>query len=330
MDHKSISTGCFPISLPKALFLIGALVYLQLLYLISFIVRPLSNSRHEFPPFKQPIHRVEAAIINSIIGAVPLSAYGSATATVQQSRLFHGNGLLDQTDGRNSTCLPPSWLRAMPPDPYRFCIDGPDHPTLPPQTHPRPGSSVYDTLCKIGSSTRGSISSIASSAIGRIFRHPAPTAASQPVSSIALNQNLYGPHSDIEEQMPQEHSILPVKNSNPFLEVNMSCPVSTSAPARIVDHFSDPGPTLGMSSGGRWKGKGRAVQPASSLVPVLFGQLDDADLETLQMNRSPKYHSIESYPGKFPVSDHLEYSFLATAHAIHGRGTTSVRPFSDY
>jgi hypothetical protein len=119
---------------------------------------------------------------------------------------------------------------------------------------------------------------------------------------------------------------------NPFLrlEENPPFPASASIPSRLPDHFSDPGPASGMGLGGRWKGKARAVQTRSALAPVPFGQLDDADLETVQMNRSPKYHSIESYPGKFPVSDHLEYSSLATAYALRGRGTTSVRPFSDY
>ncbi|KAJ5769980.1 uncharacterized protein N7511_002031 [Penicillium nucicola] len=332
MDHKPMSAGCFPISLSQTLQLIGALVYLQLLYLVSFLARPLANSRHEFPPFRRPIDRIEAAIIESLIGAVPLSAYSSATATVQPSRFSQGNGLMGQTDGRDSTYLAPSWLRVIPPDRYNFSTHEPNNPTLPPQTHPRPGSSVYDTVRKIGSSARGSISSIASSTMGRIFRYPAPAAAPQQMSSVAQNRNLDGPHSDVENQMPQEHLAQPVRTLNPFvrMEERIAFPVSSSAPARIADHFSDPGPAPAMGLGGRWKGKGRAVHADSARLPVPFGQLDEADLDTVQMNRSPKYHSIESYPGKFPVSDHLNYSSLATAYAVRGRGTTTVRPFSDY
>ncbi|OGE55663.1 hypothetical protein PENARI_c004G05125 [Penicillium arizonense] len=332
MDHKPISTGSYPIPLPRALYLIGALVYLQLLYLISHIARPLSNSRREFPPFSQHIDRVEAAIINSIIGAIPLSTYNSATATGQQSRFSQRNGLLDETDGRNSTSLHASWLQAMPHNNYRFSIHEPNHPPPPPQTHPRPGSSVYDTVHKIGSSTRGSISSITSSAMERIFRHPFPTAGSQPMSGVALKRNLDGPPSDAEDQMLREGKARPVQALNPFMALNeyLPFPVSASVPARIADHLSDPGPAVGIGFSGRWKGKGRALQPGSGLLPVPFSQVNDEDLETVQMNRSPKYHSIESYPGKFPVSDHLEYSSLATAYAVRGRGTTSVRPFSDY
>ncbi|KAJ6183288.1 hypothetical protein N7485_001930 [Penicillium canescens] len=290
MDHKPIPTGSFPIPLPKALYLIGAL----------------------------HIDRVEAAIINSIIGAIPLSTYSSATATGQQSRFSRRNGLLDETDGRNSTSLHPSWLQAMPPNNYRFSIHGPNHPPPPPQTHPRPGSSVYDTVRKIGSSTRGSISSITSSAMERIFRRPFPSAGSQPISGVALNRNLDGPPTDVEEQMLREDTAQPVQALNLFMGLNEDLPFPRS--------------WSGGGHGLQWavEGGGRALQPGSGILPVPFGQINDEDLETVQMNRSPKYQSIESYPGKFPVSDHLEYSSLATAYAVRGRGTTSVRPFSDY
>jgi hypothetical protein len=164
----------------------------------------------------------------------------------------------------------------------------------------------------------------------RIFRHPLPTAESQPISGVALNRNLDGPPSDFEEQMLREDTAQPVQVLDPFMDEDLPFPVSASVPACIADHFSDPGPAVGMGFSGRWKGKGKALQPGSGLLPVPFGQVNYEDLETVQMNRSPKYHSIESYPGKFPVSDHLEYSSLATAYAVRGRGTTSVRPFSDY
>ena len=45
------------------------------------------------------------------------------------------------------------------------------------------------------------------------------------------------------------------------------------------------------------------------------------------LNRS---RSVESYPGRFPASDGVEFSSLATAsHQMRGRGITSVRPFSE-
>ncbi|KAJ6126804.1 hypothetical protein N7523_002416 [Penicillium sp. IBT 18751x] len=51
----------------------------------------------------------------------------------------------------------------------------------------------------------------------------------------------------------------------------------------------------------------------------------------LRRNKRAQSRSTESYPGKFPVSDGLEYSNLATAAVnFRERGTISVRPFSDY
>lgn len=56
-------------------------------------------------------------------------------------------------------------------------------------------------------------------------------------------------------------------------------------------------------------------------------QVNKTPLDVEGLNRS---RSVESYPGKFPASDGVEFSSLATAsHQMRGRGTTSVRPFSE-
>ncbi|KAF9891965.1 hypothetical protein FE257_002928 [Aspergillus nanangensis] len=49
----------------------------------------------------------------------------------------------------------------------------------------------------------------------------------------------------------------------------------------------------------------------------------------LDMEDLSQSQSAESFPGKFPVSDGLEFCSLATPHCIRGRGAISVRPFSD-
>ncbi|RJE19881.1 hypothetical protein PHISCL_07772 [Aspergillus sclerotialis] len=62
-------------------------------------------------------------------------------------------------------------------------------------------------------------------------------------------------------------------------------------------------------------------------LPRPKSQVDKLAEETGKLHRT---QSAESYPGKFPVSDGLEYSSLASAlHQMRGRGTTSVRPLSD-
>ncbi|RMJ22334.1 hypothetical protein PHISP_06798 [Aspergillus sp. HF37] len=56
-------------------------------------------------------------------------------------------------------------------------------------------------------------------------------------------------------------------------------------------------------------------------------QVDNTPLDVEGLNRS---RSVESYPGRFPASDGAGFSSLATASPqMRGRGTTSVRPFSE-
>ena len=62
-------------------------------------------------------------------------------------------------------------------------------------------------------------------------------------------------------------------------------------------------------------------------LPRTKSQIDKLLEEAGELHRT---QSAESYPGKFPVSDGLDYSSLASAmHQMRGKGTTSVRPLSD-
>ncbi|KAI9932823.1 hypothetical protein ASPWEDRAFT_208317 [Aspergillus wentii DTO 134E9] len=74
------------------------------------------------------------------------------------------------------------------------------------------------------------------------------------------------------------------------------------------------------------------------IVPYSQSRRSSLDFTELQLSNDSRarmkdlhsIRSVESYPGKFPVSDGLEFSSLASAqHRLRGRGTTSVRPFSD-
>lgn len=73
------------------------------------------------------------------------------------------------------------------------------------------------------------------------------------------------------------------------------------------------------------------VLPPSSLRYSSSRYTDNLTDLSLESNRAIKARSTQSYPGKFPVSDGLEYSSLAAAaSAFREKGTTYVRPFSDY
>lgn len=73
----------------------------------------------------------------------------------------------------------------------------------------------------------------------------------------------------------------------------------------------------------------RPVDPMSALQSMSSGSSEEGT--GVRMDRGTKCHSTESYPGKFPVSEGVEFSGLATAeYAFREKGTTTVRPFSDY
>ncbi|KAJ5597522.1 hypothetical protein N7537_007606 [Penicillium hordei] len=295
----------FPISLLKTICLIGSLSWLQLLYAASYLIRPFWNTRREFPPFNMAISVTETSITNTILGPVPLSAYTSATATERQWYLSSGNDTLNHDNSIRTTNLPATSTWPQQGHQDSGSSSEQESPTPQPDTeHQRESSPIYETMRKFRSSTRGSFSKIASSAKA-IFQQPLTV----------VSRSLDGSPSDEERAEP---SLVPVsvRTSQPHFVQNMPFPVSMSAPARVADHFSDPGPSTGI----------KAQQPVSLGAAVNAAE----DSETVQMNRARKYHSVESYPGKFPVSDALDYSSLATAYAVRGRGTTSVRPFSDY
>ncbi|EKV07100.1 hypothetical protein Pdw03_0982 [Penicillium digitatum] len=308
MDQKPFAV--FPISLLNTIRLIGSLSWLQLLYAVSFLARPFWNTRREFPPFNRVISHTETRIINTFLGTAPLSAYSSTTAE-RQWYLSSGNDTLNHAKTTRTTSQPIPHSLATSTWPQQGHQDSEsssseqDTPTSQPDTeNSRANSPIYQTVRKLRSSTRGSISKIASSAKS-IFRQPLTV----------LPRNLDGSALD-EERAEPDLVPVPVRTSQPHFVQNTTFSVPMSASARVADHFSDPGPSIGIK-----------VQQ-----PVSFGATIDAvvNSETVQMNRTRKYHSIESYPGKFPVSDAMNYSSLATAYAVRGRGTTSVRPFSDY
>ncbi|KAJ5544715.1 hypothetical protein N7535_006897 [Penicillium sp. DV-2018c] len=323
MDQSSspAAPGTFPLTLLRTICIIARLIYLQALYLISSLARPFRNTRRGPPLFNKAIVRTERSITTAILGA-QASTYSSTTLTERQWRRASGNGILDQEHNLRSISRSPS-QRPLAPWPRQ--IESPDSveeesPTfqadeLAPQIGTETGtgpaqekSSVYDAVCKLRSNTRVSISAIANSAKD-ILRQP-PTMA----------RGLDGSPFDEERPDPSRHTpklrVVPPTPSPPEPRFVGSEPARMPASARMADHFSDPGPETAFQG----------------IQPVLFGANVESAVkeETVQMDHPRGHHSIESYPGNFPVSDRLDFSSLASAYAVRGRGTTSVRPFSDY
>lgn len=110
-------------------------------------------------------------------------------------------------------------------------------------------------------------------------------------------------------------SVYSVTGTRGSLERNLSESSDGIQPMVSAAQFAKTTPNLSNVSG----------QPGG---PCVFdSQVNKAPtrMERLHVSRS-----MESYPGRYPVSDHLDYSSLATpVSQMRGRGTTSVRPFSE-
>jgi hypothetical protein len=95
-------------------------------------------------------------------------------------------------------------------------------------------------------------------------------------------------------------------------------PTNSSVPVSVIPASFDKSPAVSFDG---------AREASMHTFPT---EVDDSNNSLmLRMSKRVKSRSTESYPGRFPVSDGLEYSNLATAEMnFRERGTTSVRPFS--
>lgn len=72
-----------------------------------------------------------------------------------------------------------------------------------------------------------------------------------------------------------------------------------------------------------------SIHSTDRRITSLSNTLSQEDTAVLEIDELQRSKSVASYPGKFPVSDTLDYSSLATAPAsLRGHGTFA-RPFSD-
>lgn len=328
MDQKPFAQTVFPLSFPKTIRLIGALIYLQLLYALSYLAQPFSGSGRGFPPFNRTIDETETRISKAIIGVVPLKAEDTPTATARQWGLTSRNDSLNPIEPILvvASCPEqghaPAWPLSTPQlsgSSTGTSQDESENSALSGVGRPRTGSSIYDIVQSLKSNTRESMSSITSST--KAIFPQSGTTKSLSLDPRKLDRSpCYGLSVKPEAKLhpgPAEPVSIQQQLTEDF---SFETPVSIATPACVVDHSSDLSPSSGL------KMKDKKPQAVS------FGPAIGAAVHTeiVHMDRPRNHYSIESYPGRFPVSDELDYSSLASAYAVRGRGTTSVRPFSDY
>ncbi|KAJ5777895.1 hypothetical protein N7520_001141 [Penicillium odoratum] len=340
----------FPVTLTTTNSLVTSLIYLQFLYLISYIARPLASSAQELPPFKYHIERTEKRVIDLIISIVPFSNYRSPNPS---TNLHHATNNRTQLAAYTSAShltiddpmpRPPSTAFTTPPTmpqchPERTLERLSSHSQDPKIGTPirKPAAvvdefsknnvSMYDTAIeRMPPSTRTKVSAIIDLK-GKEGERCTQTPAAHSTPALLARQSAHERkfRASIEERSEDEN-----ETSLPLHQVRNISETLHAMPSGSKSHLS------GLHAGQK--------SPIASLrsLTSLDGPIDLAlalqslsDISTegegVRMDRKTKCHSTESYPGKFPVSEGIEFSGLATAeYAFRERGTTTVRPFSDY
>lgn len=278
------------ISLAQALKLIGALLTLKMLHAVALVFRiEQAAARH---PVRGAINRREQQIVRIFLSSIPESYYVPVIGD------FFSNDLPLTSIATNSISIQ--------------------------QSH-RPTDAVEAQSTERTSSNQNSLLMQVSSSI-----EPA----------VRMSQGLVDREADFAKNNSESgmDSMIPAAGSD-SLYSNTTVKRSTSVcrmysrSSSMQQHMAGSAVQYAKLVSGRSQfsttSRPMSMESTGGQQPRVTGDSVD-DQTLLEMENLRATHSVESFPGKFPISDGLEFSSLATApHHIRGRGTTSVRPFSD-
>ncbi|GFF27739.1 hypothetical protein IFM61606_03902 [Aspergillus udagawae] len=291
-EPKDLSQKHEPIaiSLAQALKLVGALLTLKMLHAVALVFRiEQEAARH---PVRGAIHRREQQIVQTFLSSIPESYYVPITGD------FFSNDLPLTSIATNSISI---------------------------QQSQRPTNAAEAQSTERTSSNQNSLLMQVSSSI-----EPA----------VRMSQGLVDREAELAKNKSESgmDSMIPVTGSD-SLYSNTTIKRSSSV-RRMYSHSSSMQHAMASSAAQYAKLVSGRPQFSTASRPMSMESTDGGqprvtddslnDQTLLEMETLRATHSVESFPGKFPISDGLEFSSLATApHHIRGRGTTSVRPFSD-
>lgn len=319
------SHAILPLSFFTTLHLGFLLLSLQVLYGVSFVLRPLWPSRYGSRPFKQTILRAERRALDIVTEIIPPRFYRSPVpsgafaperhVSHQISRARHASHLSAEDaytalppiiDGlpqayfspRGRAHAPPSLQRENEvPDNYNK-HGGPSPVVL--GMHNHCGFSCFDGANKAAPPTGCQTTGLNVNQVKLLRLSQSTTLKESEQQQEEENPDIEGKPVEVKPAGVEPIEMKPV-------DTNQSNVNSTTS------SDDERGSSLDVNP------------PSSSHYPN-----DSSDL-SLSTTRNSKCRSRSSYPGKFPVSEGLELTSLATAsHAFREKGTTSVRPFSDY
>ncbi|GIK03051.1 hypothetical protein Aspvir_007117 [Aspergillus viridinutans] len=291
-EPKDLSQKHEPIaiSLAQALKLVGALLTLKILHAVALVFRIEQAAARN--PVQRAIHRRERQIVQIFLSSIPESYYVPIIGN------FFSNDLPLTSIATNSISIQQSQRPTNPAEA---------------QSTERTSSNQNSLLMQVSSSIE---------------------------PAVRMSQGLVDREAELAKNKSESgmDSMIPAAGSD-SLYSNTTIKRSTSV-RRMYSRSSSMQKAMAGSAAQYAKLVSGRPQFSTTSRPMSMestdGQqprpTDDSadDQALLEMETLRATHSVESFPGKFPISDGLEFSSLATApHHIRGRGTTSVRPFSD-
>lgn len=308
------SFAILPITLSTSLSLIATLSYLQLLYATSYLLRLLQGPRRNPAPLRDTIDSIETRTVDTLFRIIPVSLYRSPPA----SGLLHEDPLGHRVVSAARPSQPISHFRSHSHISHASSETAVADDLLqcyPANAVERMISRVQYTSAprKSGQSTHNENASSKSIIYEAI--KPAPKMSRPPIPAMMDQQE----QTTSTQQVTQTESI---KHNQQSEETQVPETCDTQSSALVPDmpdtlHPPDQTPKTSLD------------EPSGCGVGSISTKSSDS--YSVPLTRTPPPRSTESYPGRYPVSNGLNLSDLATApYAFRERGTILVRPFSDY
>jgi hypothetical protein len=336
--HTSLARHVLPISFRTSISLVFFLFCLQFLYAISFILSPFWPLKYGPRPFKNAIKRTETRVIDLIVEILPPPIYRSP---VPSSAFLHEDAFSRRSTNAHSashlgfyrvrSALPRVVDLAELPQVYRPGAVG---RSLSPSMHHENQRPATDVVQIASVSTNHGTHNYPDFSYYDGMSNTALPSTSCPNIALAGNGNHHGliapPPTPVPQlQQEEQRRIVQIVHGVPIEEAVEPNPVEKIQPTPCINPRIN-SPTVST---------GEAQISLAVIIPAALrsssqryssshyteNNLTDLSLES---NRTNKTHSTQTYPPKFPVSEYS--SLVADLSSFREKGTTHVRPFSDY
>ncbi|KAJ5606332.1 hypothetical protein N7510_009113 [Penicillium lagena] len=319
--------GSVTVTLSESISLIGALLYLHLLRGLSYFAQRTGDYTQSGQPLKQSIVHTENKIIKLCLEIVPASACRAVLVATGQLHEDYPGPVIPVSNGGRFSSNNTMFL----------------HPSSS-----APSSVSHSGTCMQQCYPESAAERSVSTENNHTFRlDPSTTVPPPPSRSGDGEQPKNGSfYATVRKYISSPHlsrpSVVVTPPTHQQKEAGMHWPVPLPPPPSMASILQQAesgdcecGPVFHLFSDHDPETPAARESPGSSLRtfhsdpsrPSMSSWVSTSDDSSmLQVKRSSKYRSVDSYPGKFPVS---ETGGFAAPCSVRGRGVTSVRPFSD-